>query len=339
MIHWFESPFLFYSMKIFNKNTEIHFSPYGASIQKWIIYNSQIGELDIVLGLDNSKQYKGTHPCFGSIVGRYANRINNSKFNLNGITYNLIPNEGKNHLHSGKFNFAFKKWEYISHGNLSCSFILYSKHLEGNYPGDLSIKVTYSLIGDCQLDISYKAESSHDTIINLTNHTYFNLNGHNGSNILNHHLHVNADHFTPVNEQLLPSGVIQSVKNTPFDFNLKKQLNSLDFTKHPFLYSKGIDHNYVLKNKGKYSKAASVFSDISGLKLECFTDQPGLQIYLANTLNHFDGKDNCKYDSYQGLCLEAQAFPDSPNNAHFPSVILKKDDIYKQLTSYKISNK
>jgi len=320
-----------------NSHSEVHFSPFGAAIMKWIVKDSLVGELDIVLGLENVQDYESSHPSFGSIVGRCANRINQAKFRLNEDVYKLDANIGIHHLHGGIDNYAFKKWDILKEETNTCTFGYCSPHMESNYPGKLEIEVSYNLLEDNTLRIVINAITDKDTIVNMTNHAYFNLNGHNSGTILDHTYQINATHFTPTNSGSIPSGVIQSVKNTKMDLRTPQKLNRNDFGVFPFIETKGHDHNYVLVQKTS-EPASIVSSDRSGLKLQCYTNQPGMQLYLGNWLDGLVGKGNTLYQDYQGFCLEAQAFPDSINNFHFPTVILRKGESYYHETSYKVSS-
>lgn len=318
-----------------NSQSEIHFSIYGASIMKWVITHSKLGEIDVVLGLEKQEEYGKEHPFFGSIIGRYANRISNGIFTLDGKIYELEKNIGHHHIHGGTDNFAFKKWDLVTQSERFCTFRYFSHHLEGEYPGNLFVEVTYSLTEDNTLEIEYSAQADRNTILNLTNHSYFNLNGHQDDTILDHQFQIFASQYTPTDPDNIPTGLIETVKSSPFDFKEPKDLTTLKFNYPALNLSKVFDHNYVLDTRPD-KLAAIVRSRKSGLVLKCKTDQPGLQFYTGNYLNEVQGKNQVKYKNYQGFCLEAQAFPDSINHEHFTDVILRKEEFYSQHTSYQI---
>lgn len=298
---------------------------------------------DIVLGYDKIQDYEKKGPYFGAIIGRYANRIAKSRFKLNGIEYNLSKNEGENQLHGGVEGFDKKVWnaEIIDKdGNDALELTYKSLDGEEGYPGNLHVKVTYSITENNELIIDYHAVSDKDTIVNLTNHSYFNLSGHAFGDILHNKLMINADKFTPIDKYSIPTGDLKEVKDTPMDFRkmkpIFKDINS-DFEQ--IKLAKGYDHNFVLNTNGNINeKACEVIDEKSGRSMEVYTTKPGVQLYTGNFLNgEYIGKGGVVYQSYAGLCLETQFFPDSVNQKHFPSPILKAGEEYKHTTIYKFS--
>ena len=299
--------------------------------------------LDIVLGFDRLKQYTSEHPYFGAIVGRYANRINRGKFNLDGIEYSLDKNNDSNHIHGGARGFDKVIWAVkpIEDEN-ALQLTHVSKDGEENYPGNLSVKVTYKLTDENILKIRYEANTDETTVLNLSQHSYFNLSGNFSKNILDHELQINADEFLPINHNLIPTGILQSVNETPFDFRVAKKIGQNIKQQHKQLNrTRGYDHCWVV-NKGKksFSKIASVYHSKSRRQLDVFTDQPGLQFYSGNMLdNVLPSKTGGTYGPQSGFCLETQHFPNSPNEPIFPSTILNPGDTFTSETWFKFSVK
>ncbi len=293
---------------------------------------------DIVLGYDSLDEYIKDSPYFGSLIGRYGNRIAKGKFTLNDVEYTLAINNGPNHLHGGIKGFDKVIWTVeLMQDETSVGLKLryFSKDGEEGYPGNLSCTVIYTLTNDNELKISYEARTDKPTIINLTNHSYFNLAGHNSGDILGHELMLNADYFTPVDEELIPTGEIKSVKGTPMDFTTPMTIGSR-IAQVPG----GYDHNYVLNSKdGKLALAARVYEPKTGRIMEILTTEPGIQFYTGNFLNGSLKGKGAVYNKHAGFCLETQHFPDSPNKPQFPSVVLNPGEEYKHLTVYKFSVK
>jgi aldose 1-epimerase len=295
------------------------------------------GELyDVVLGFDSLGGYLGGHPYFGCLVGRYANRIAEGKFTLDGKTYTLATNNGENHLHGGTEGFDKKIWDAVPHGPEQAQGVemrYLSPAGEEGYPGAVKVKVIYTLTHENELKIDYHAYSDAKTIINLTNHCYFNLNGQGNGDILNHLLYVNADRYTPVNDHLIPTGELRKVENGPFDFREQKPIGR-DIS----LVPGGYDHNYVLNGSDSLRLAARLNSPSTGIQMEVYTDQPGMQFYTGNFLDgSLTGKEGKVYEKHYGLCLETQHFPDSPNQPGFPSTVLEPEKPFESTTIYKFS--
>ena len=323
-----------------NKNgVEVKITNYGGIITS-IVTPDKFGKLsDIVLGFNKLEDYLNGHPYFGAIIGRFGNRIKNGKFTLNGTEYKLALNDGNNHLHGGIFGFDKVLWNYeITEVNglesLKLSYL--SKEGEEGYPGNLNITVCYSLTDTNELNIEYYAVTDKDTVVNLTNHSYFNLSG--SDTILNHELKINADRFTPIDTTLIPTGELRLVNDTPLDFKTFKVIGQrIDDDYDQLKYGNGYDHNFILnKNDNSLSLAAEVFDPIKGRTLEVSTTEPAIQFYSGNFLDgSLTGKEGKTYIRRGGLCLETQHYPDSPNKPDFPNVILKPGNEYKQTTIYK----
>ena len=291
---------------------------------------------DIALGYDTLDEYIKASPYFGAIIGRYGNRIAKGKFTLNGFEYKLATNDGENHLHGGIKGFDKVVWnpetiETDAGPTLKLTYL--SKDGEEGYPGNLNCTVIYTLTNDDELKISYEAETDKPTVLNLTHHGYFNLAGHDSGDILGHEIMLNADHFTPVDEGLIPTGEIKSVKDTPTDFTKPMSIGSRIAE-----VKGGYDHNYVLnKPDDSLTLAASVYEPKTGRVMEIFTTEPGIQFYSGNFLDGSNKGKGAVYNKHNGFCLETQHFPDSPNKPNFPSVVLKPGEKYTHLIVHKFS--
>jgi aldose 1-epimerase len=294
---------------------------------------------NVVLGFDSLKRYQENHPFFGSLFGRYANRIGGAKFVLDDITYNLTANDGVNTLHGGPNGFhkqVFRIDTAFATPDSSVLLLSYiSADREEGYPGNLKVQVKYVLTGANEIKIAYEAETDKPTVINLTNHSYFNLTSCKES-VLNHELMLVSDSITPTDSLLITTGVLSPVAATPFDFNSPHTIGER-IGEVPG----GYDINYKLRKHGnELSLAAEVYEPVSGRLLQAFTTEPGIQFYSGNFLNGtFTGYNGVKYNQHYGFCLEAQHFPDSPNKPQFPSVILRPGTKYYQLTVYKFSTR
>jgi aldose 1-epimerase len=318
---------------------------YGATLVSLEVPDRDGNLADITLGFDTLDGYVTRHPYFGSTVGRYANRIGGAKFMLNGVEYKLAANNGPNHLHGGIKGFDRVVWkveESKAQTNLlgedaamlKLSYL--SKDGEEGYPGNLACTVTYKLTNNDELRISYEAETDKTTIVNLTNHSYWNLAGQGKGDILGHELMLNADRYTPVDEGLIPTGELRSVKGTPMDFTKPMAIGSrIDQVPG------GYDHNYVLNSGGgSPALAAKAYEPTSGRVMEIHTTEPGVQFYTGNFLDgSMTGKAGKVYNRHYGFCLETQHFPDSPNKPDFPSVVLNPGENYKTVTVHKFYTK
>jgi aldose 1-epimerase len=325
------------------RGDEVCVTDYGATIVSLSIPDRYGDTGDIVLGYDGVENYEIDSAYLGATIGRYANRIANAHFILDDIDYYLSRNEGHSHLHGGFRGFNKRLWE--AHSTVQCAdrcsltLRYLSQHLEEGYPGNVHTSVTFMLNDDRELHIDYEAYSDKDTIINLTNHSYFNLNG--SGSIEDHFLALMASEFTPIGSGMVPTGELQLVAGTAFDFRENVQIgNNIDQT-HPQLErAAGFDHNFVLDRNGEgyLVHAASLSAPASGRIVQVWTSEPAIQFYSGNRLEApIVGKGGKVYGRRSGLCLETQHFPDSPNHQHFPSTVLKAQGLYKTLTIYKFS--
>jgi aldose 1-epimerase len=274
-------------------------------------------------------------------VGRFANRIANGKFTLNNTQYVLAQNNGTNSLHSGKKALHNRVWDISEKTNNTITLDTVSPDMEEGFPGDLKCKITFALSENDELKINYWAKSSKDTVINLTNHSYFNLNGEDAGDILNHEILINADYYIPVNNECIPLGDYQYVAGSPFDFRKPSLIKDGLFSNHEQIkIGNGFDHSFVIKQQNSFEikHAATVLGDKTGLKLDVFTTEPGMQFYTGNYLEQTDkGKNGKFYQQRAGFCLETQHHPDSPNQNKFPSTILKAEEAFTSETIFKIS--
>jgi len=333
-----------YSFKTENE-MEVDIINYGGIITSLKVPDKK-GEIkDIVLGYNKLEDYITESPYFGSIVGRYGNRIAKGKFNLNDTEYTLVTNNDENHLHGGNIGFDKVVWkaETKIDSNSSSLILKYlSKDMEEGYPGNLDTTVTYEITNDNSIEITYQAQTDKTTIVNLTQHSYFNLSGDFNQSILNHNVIINADHFLPVNKSLIPTGDKSDVSMTPFDFrNFKKIEKDINANDLQLNYGNGYDHCWVLNDYKKgYRLIASAFDEESGRLMEVYSDQPGLQFYTGNFLDgSLPQKKEGFYKFRSGFCMETQHFPNSPNQSNFPSVTLNPNEKYHSKTSYKFKIK
>ena len=296
---------------------------------------------DVVLGFDSPGDYVKHHDYFGALIGRYGNRIAKGKFTLDGKDYTLATNNGQNHLHGGKFGFDQKVWEADeaeSEPGRALVLKYVSKDGEEGYPGTLSVKVRYAVTDSNELRIEYSAITDKPTIVNLTQHSYFNLAGQGNGDILGHELTIVADRFTPVDSTLIPTGDVRPVEGTPMDFRIPVAIGSrINQKDQQLIYAGGYDHNWVLNRKDStLALAASLHDPTSGRVMDVWTTEPGLQFYSGNFLNGSAvGKGGKTYNYRNGLCLETQHYPDSPNEPAFPSVVLRPGDHYQTTTLYR----
>ena len=308
---------------------EVSIINYGGAITSLKVpdRNGEFG--DIVLGYETLDDYVRNPRYFGALIGRHANRIAHGEFSLNGTDYQLEQNNGANHLHGGYNGFDRRVWDASEENGLRLTYL--SKDGEAGYPGNLTATVVYTLSEDNELGLDYHATTDQDTIVNLTNHAYFNLKGE--GTILDHELMLDADSFTPVSSELIPTGEIKSVAGTAMDFRKSKQIGS------EISLIGGYDHNYVLNDRdGSLRSVGRLYEATAGRVVEIFTTQPGIQFYSGNFLDgSFVGKDGQAYHKYAGLCLEPQHFPDAPNHSNFPSTILRAGDTYHQITVFRFS--
>jgi aldose 1-epimerase len=328
-----------------NKNgMEAAITNFGADLVSLKAPDRQGKLADVVLGYDQASGYENGKAYFGGTIGRYGNRIAKGKFTLNGTTYTLATNDGANHLHGGKRGFDKMMWEAkdVSGANGQALQLTYtSKDGEEGYPGNLKVQVTYTLTDNNELKIDYLATTDKDTVVNLTNHSYFNLTGDPKNDILKHELMLKASRFTPVDSGLIPTGELRAVKGTPFDFTTSTPIGArINNADEQLKLGKGYDHNFVLdRAEGEgLVKVGEVYEPTTGRVLEVQTTEPGIQFYSGNFLNGTEkGKGGLAYAHRTGFCLETQHFPDSPNQPKFPSTTLKPGQEYKTTTVYKFS--
>lgn len=318
-----------------NAGMEVRITNYGGIVTHIFVPDKNGKPGDVVLGFDSLDGYLQDPPYFGALVGRYANRIANGKFSIDGKEYKLATNNGPNHLHGGLKGFDKVVWdsqEIKNPSSVGLKLNYLSKDMEEGYPGNLDVTVEYILTNNNELKIKYNASTDKKTIVNLTNHSYFNLAGVNSEDILSHDLIIYGNRFTPVDKTLIPTGELSPVKGTAMDFTsahkIGKRISSVEG---------GYDHNWVLNDSsGKVSLAARVFEETSGRVLEVLTDQPGVQFYSGNFLDStITGKNNTVYIKHSGFCLETQHFPDSPNQPNFPSTLLSPGEKYEYNTIYR----
>lgn len=301
---------------------------------------------DIVLGHDALEGYVGKHPYFGAIVGRYGNRIAKGRFSLDGKEYTLAVNNGPNALHGGLKGFDKQVWtaapiEETDVVGLKLRYV--SPNGEEGYPGTLTVTVTYLLTNENALEIRYEATTDTPTVLNLTNHSYFNLDGAGTGDILDHEVMINADRFTPVDDTLIPTGELRPVEGTPFDFRSPKAIGrDIGADEQQIKFGGGYDHNFVLKKdtQDALTLAARVHAPASGRLMDVYTEEPGMQFYTGNFLDSTDvGKGGNTYAYRNGFCMETQHYPDSPNQPDFPSAVLRPGEKYETTTIYKFSAK
>nr|WP_299070172.1 aldose epimerase family protein [uncultured Allomuricauda sp.] len=316
------------------------FSNYGQRIISLHVPDKQGDLEDIVLGFSSLPEYfDGPGKYFGAVIGRYGNRIAKGEFTLNGTTHRLTKNKGDNHLHGGKNGFGSVVWDatQVNEGEIHFSGV--SPDGEEGYPGNLFCEVTYKLNDSNELIIEYEAKTDKATPVNLTHHSYFNLKGAGNGTVDQHILHINANSFTPVNQHIIPTGSIESVQSTPFDFLVPKPIGLDIKTRNEQLeFGNGYDHNFVLNSSPEKDMnlvfAAKVVEPESGRSMEVYTNEPGIQFYSGNYLG-IKGKKGRYYQDRGAFCLETQHFPDSPNNLNFPNTILQPGEVYKSTCIYR----
>lgn len=322
-----------------SNGTQVKITNYGGIVTSWITPDKNGSKSNVVLGFNDLQGYLAKPPYFGAIIGRYGNRIGNARFTLDGTSYKLAANNGKNHLHGGEKGFDKVVWDAApsTGGDNSLTLSYLSKDGEEGYPGNLRVTVKYTLTDANELNIDYSAETDKATPVNLTNHSYFNLTGDVANTILNHTVWIDADRYTPVDTTLIPTGELAPVKGTAFDFTQPHKIGER-ISAVPGASPGGYDHNFVLNKQDSSLKLVAYVTDsVSGRKLEVYTTEPGLQFYTGNfldgTIKTSDGKPINKNAAF---CMETQHYPDSPNKPKFPSTILKPGQRYHTVTTYKI---
>ena len=328
------------------KGLEVAITNFGATVVVLKVPDRTGKAADVVLGFDALEGYENGTAYFGATVGRYGNRIGGGKFSIDGRTFTLPKNNGDNTLHGGIVGFDKKVWkarEIASKGGESLEFSYLSADGEEGFPGNLSVKVVFALPADRnELKIDYTATTDKDTVLNLTNHSYFNLAGEGKGDILDHVLTLHAKQFTPVDKTLIPTGELRDVAGTPMDFTrataIGKRINE---NNEQLVFGKGYDHNWVIASEGRkgLTLAAEAYDPKSGRRLEVLTTEPGVQFYSGNFLDGSKGKANKAYGQRAAFCLETQHFPDSPNHPNFPSTLLKPHSVFRSQTVFRFSTK
>ncbi len=310
-------------------------SDYGATLISVVVKGADGRERDVVLGYDDVSGYEDGTLFLGATVGRNANRIGGAVFEIAGKKYELEKNDNANNLHSGSDFYGKRLWRVEKTEENSITFSLRSPHMDQGYPGNLKAEVAYTLTDENEIIIEYRAAADRDTIINLTNHSYFNMDGHNSGSVLGQLVWIDADRYTDTDNQSIPTGELTPVVETPMDFRRKKTIGEdIEKDYRALRFGQGYDHNYVLNGEG-FRKAASMESSESGIRMTVYTDLPGLQLYTANFLTGEKGKNGAAYPKRSAACFETQYFPDAVNHRNFESPIFKKGQTYHTKTAYK----
>ncbi|NTV88799.1 MAG: galactose mutarotase [Clostridiales bacterium] len=324
-----------------SRGNMVRLTNYGGTLVSVIVPDKDGLPADVVLGYDSLFGYVSGSSYFGSTVGRYANRISNASFELNGRHYELAANDGKNHLHGGIRGFDKYVWDAETIGCNSVKLSLKSPADDEGYPGSLDVSVIFTFSDDNELKIDYSAVSDRATPVNLTNHAYFNLAGHSSGTISGHVLSINAGTFLEIDEECIPTGEVLQAGGTPMDFSSSSQIGEgLSCNHEQLLFGKGYDHNWLLDTNGDIGTlAAKVTEPVSGRSLEVYTTMPGIQFYSGNYVYEptGKGKNGAGYEKRSGLCLETQYYPDSLKHPEFPSPILQAGRLYRHSTIYKFS--
>ncbi len=322
-----------------NHGMVVKIMSYGATITELRVPDRDGNIANVVLGSDSFEAYARRHPAAASVVGRFANRIAKARFVLDGIEYQLTANNGPNHIHGGRKNFSAVIWtgEILPAADGTAVRLRYrSPDDEEGFPGNLDVSVTCTLTDNNELHLDYAARTDRPTVVNLTNHAYFNLAG--AGDVLNHVLWLAADEYTPADQQRIPTGEIASVSGTPLDFRTPATLGSRIEQLKPT--PGGYDHNYVLRQAARQGAVfARVYEPKSGRVMEVTTTQPGVQLYTANHLRDFVGTDGVRFGPHGGFCLETQHYPDSPNKPQFPSTTLRPGEAFRSRTTFKFSTR
>lgn len=322
-----------------NEKLQVSITNFGARLVSIVVNDKNNAPVDVILGYDTAEEYiENTNNFYGAIVGRYGNRIGNATFKLGGNTYQLEKNNDKNMLHGGKNGVYDKVWDVKSASENSITLAYLSPDGEAGFPGNVNMKVTYTLNNDGGLEIAYEGDTDKETVLNLTNHAYFNLNGAGDSTILDHELWINANQLTEVTKELIPTGKSLDVKGTAFDFTSAKLIGKdINNQSQQLKFGKGYDHNFELNSKEAFAEVANVYAPKTGIEMKIFTTEPGLQFYSGNFMNSEEpkGKEGKSYPYRSALCLETQHFPDSPNHDHFPSTVLSPGEKYTSKTEYR----
>ncbi|GAB3926265.1 aldose epimerase family protein [Mucilaginibacter myungsuensis] len=324
-----------------NKNgVQAAITSFGGRLVSLVVPDKDGKMTDVVVGFDSVSTYQGAGDYFGALIGRYGNRIGKAKFTLDGKEYKLPANNGPNTLHGGTVGFDSHLWAATKVGENALELTYTSKDGDQGFPGDLSTKVIYTLGDDNSLKIAYEATTTKPTVVNLTNHAYWNLNGFGTGTILDHTLQIAADGYTPVDVTLIPTGKIEKVEGTPFDFRGPEKIGTrIEQANEQLKNGKGYDHNYVLNKHDITTPITTLTGDKTGITMQVFTEEPGIQFYSGNFMQgkHTLKGGKAKNDFRTGLCLETQHYPDSPNKPEFPTTTLKPGATYKTSTIYKFT--
>ncbi len=312
------------------------FTDYGASLVRLLVPDREGRLRDVVLGYENAAGYEAGTESIGAFVGRNANRIGGASFELNGVHYSLTANQNGNNLHSGPDVYNKRFWETAETADDHLTFLLHSPDGDQGYPGALDMKITCTLTEENELRFTYDAVPDADTVINMTNHSYFNLNGHDSGNILSHEVTLDADAFTLTDADSIPTGGFMDVAGTPMDFRTGRVIGrEIDSDFEAIRLGKGYDHNWVLKNGGKFGKVAEAAAHESGIVMDVYTDLPGIQVYTGNFLDQEAGKDGAVYPRRAAVCFETQYFPDAVHHEKFPSSVCRAGQAYHTVTAYR----
>lgn len=318
---------------------EVCITNFGGRLVSVMVPDKNGQMTDVILGFDNISDYQNIPSDFGASIGRYANRINQGKIVVDGVEYQLPQNNYGHCLHGGPEGWQYKVYEAKQLGDSKLELVLNSPDEDSNFPGNVVAKVTYTLTDDNAIDIAYEATTDKKTIINMTNHAYFNLNGDPSVHSMNQLLYIASDSITPVDSTFMTTGEMMAVAGTPFDFNTPKAIEQdvTNFENEQLKFGKGYDHNWVLNTKGDITKvAAKLTSPVTGITMEVYTNEPGVQVYTGNFLDGtVKGKKGVVYPQRASVCLETQHYPDSPNKPHWPSVLLEPGQTYQSRCIYK----
>mgnify|MGYP000479702977 CR=1 FL=1 len=320
-----------------SKGMEAVVSDFGASLLKLYVPDKDGKTQDVVLGYETLEDYENGGDSLGATVGRVANRIGMAEFELNGKKYELTKNDnGKNTLHGGIDFYNKRMWDVKEEDDTHVVFALVSPDGDQGFPGEVKIEVSYTITEENELKIHYHAIPDQDTLLNMTNHSYFNMDGHASGDVLDQEVWIDADAFTRADAESIPTGEITPVEGTPMDFRTKKAIGKEIETDYEALnFGKGYDHNWVLNNKGEFAKVAEMSSEESGITMEVYTDLPGMQLYTGNFIVDAKGKGGAHYHKRQAACFETQFFPDAIHKENFAGPVCKKGETYETTTMYK----
>ena len=329
--------------KLYNDFMECTVTDYGACLVS-VWFRDKRGRFrDVVLGYDTLPEYEVNRPSLGAIIGRNANRIGKAEALISGQSYALEKNEGENNLHSGSHGYQHRVWEAWTDeedGDSKVTFLLDSPHLDQGFPGKAKVAVTYTLTAGNELRIDYRAKADADTIFNMTNHSYFNLEGQESGSVLGHMLRIDADAYTEADAEQIPTGRIVPVDGTPMDFRQERRIGDwIGEPYEPLALAGGYDHNWVLNHPGSLRPAAWLYAPESGICLEVETDLPGLQVYTANYLEDEKGKEGTVYQPRSGICFETQHYPDACHHGNFPDSVVKAGQRYETSTIFRFSRR